>query len=58
MTINLNHTLNTALLVCLTAMAAGQPPNVVVILADDQRAQDLGVAGHPVVQPPTPHYHR
>jgi len=39
-------------LACLTALAPAQPPNVVVILADDQRAQDLGVAGHPVVQTP------
>jgi hypothetical protein len=29
------------------------PPNVVVILADDQRACDLGIAGHPVLK--TPH---
>jgi len=42
------------LLAPLPSMAVPSPrPNIVVILADDQRAQDLGIAGHPVVL--TPH---
>lgn len=31
---------------------AGRPPNVVVVLVDDLRADDIGVAGHPFVETP------
>ena len=40
-------------LLVLAALAAGQRPNLVVIVTDDQRADALGCAGHPVVR--TPH---
>jgi len=36
----------------LRAGAAADRPNVIVLLADDQRAQDLGLAGHPVLKTP------
>lgn len=38
------------------AVAAERPPNVLVILTDDQRADALGVAGHPHLK--TPHIDR
>jgi len=43
------------LLLAMTAMAAAQQraPNVIFILTDDQRYDELGVTGHPVMK--TPH---
>ena len=34
------------------AHAANRPPNIVVVLVDDLRWDDLGVAGHPFVETP------
>ena len=52
--------LSTFLLVLLSIplarVGAAGPPNVVFLLADDQRADELGCAGHPVVR--TPHLDR
>ncbi len=35
-----------------TKVASGKRPNVILLLADDQRNDTLGCAGHPVVQTP------
>ena len=43
-------------LVAPTAMAEPKRPNILFILADDQRNDTLGCAGHPIVQ--TPHIDR
>lgn len=40
-------------LLTLSSLSAAMRPNIVVILTDDQRADYLGCAGHPIVQ--TPH---
>lgn len=45
-----------ALLLPATAKAADAPPNVVLILSDDQHWQDYGFMGHPQVH--TPHLDR
>jgi arylsulfatase A-like enzyme len=36
----------------LAACAQPQPPNIIVILADDQRFDALGIASHPVLETP------
>ena len=38
---------------CLSAVANAEPPNIVVIISDDQFADDFGFMGNPYVQ--TPH---
>jgi len=42
-----------ALLICSNLLAADQPPNVVLILSDDQSWTDYSFMGHPAIQ--TPH---
>lgn len=41
-----------SILVISCKMESETPPNVIVILADDQRADYLGCAGHPIVKTP------
>jgi arylsulfatase A-like enzyme len=50
------HLLGAALLVLLSCRAQAAPPNVVMILSDDQAWGDYGFMGHPVIQ--TPHLDR
>jgi len=45
-----------ALVVCPAAARAAKPPNVLLIISDDQGWTDFGFMGHPVVQ--TPHLDR
>jgi len=37
---------------CSRSVEPGRPPNVVVILVDDLRWDDIGIAGHPFAQTP------
>ncbi len=45
-------TLGLALILAACAREPARPPNVIVILVDDLRWDDIGVAGHPFVQTP------
>jgi N-acetylglucosamine-6-sulfatase len=45
-----------ALLLTVTLSAASKPPNLVVVIVDDLRWDDIGAAGHPFVR--TPHIDR
>ena len=45
-------TLLLATLVCPFTVNAGQPPNIVLIMADDMGYGDLGVTGNPVIRTP------
>ena len=41
-----------ALLVTVVSLTAAQPPNVVFIFADDQRADTIAALGNPVIKTP------
>jgi len=49
----MRYTCHWIVLLLAAVCLADDRPNVVVVLADDQRAMDLGVAGHPVIGTPT-----
>jgi len=41
---------------CAKDESPGRPPNIVVVLVDDLRWDDIAIAGHPFVE--TPHINR
>ena len=40
------------ILALFATIAAASPPNIIVIVSDDHRADVMGCAGHPIVQTP------